>query len=304
LILDRLTRAFFEMSFELRYLKARADEFQDFFASIMEKRYPSDFMKVRPWGNVGDRKNDGYLRSRRQLFQSYAPNEMKAVECIAKIDEDFAGALPHWKEYFDQWVFVHNSKEGLGPDVTAKLLALTRDHAPLQAVAWGFEDLRQEAFGLTEADLASLLGPAPTQTAILNLGVADLQPVLDQIAKLPPSTDPDLRPVSPEKLKHNMLSDQVETLLTAGMSRSDVVRRYFRAATDQAVQDKVAAMFLQQYDKLRRENRAPDEIFAELQRFTGGAAVGPPSRQAAVLAVLAYFFQECDIFERPPEKTP
>ena len=50
------------MSFELRYLKARADEFQDFFASIMEKRYPSDFMKVRPWGNVGDRKNDGYLR--------------------------------------------------------------------------------------------------------------------------------------------------------------------------------------------------------------------------------------------------
>ena len=304
MILDRLTRAFFEMSFELRYLKVRADEFQDFFASIMEKRYPADFMKVRPWGNVGDRKNDGYLRSRRQLFQSYAPNQMKAAECIAKIDEDFAGALPHWKEYFSEWILVHNSKEGLGPDVTAKLLALTKEHSPVQALAWGFEELRQEAFRLTEADLASLLGPAPTQDAILNLGVTDLQPVLDQIAKLPPTADPDLRPVSPEKLSHNMLSSHVETLLTAGMSRSDVVRRYFRAATDQTVQDKIAAMFRQQYDKLRSENRSPDDIFAELQRFTGGPAVGPTSRQAAVLAVLAYFFQECDIFERPPEKTP
>jgi len=301
--LDRLTRAFFEMGFELRYLKVRAGEFQDFFASIMEKRYPADFMKVRPWGNVGDRKNDGYLRSRRQLFQSYAPNEMKPAESIAKIDEDFAGALPHWEEYFGEWIFVHNSKEGLGPDVTAKLLALTKAHAPLQALAWGFEELRQEAFRLTEADLASLLGPAPTQAAILNLGVEDLQPVLDQIAKLHPSTDPDLRPVSPEKLKHNMLSDHVETLLTAGMSRSDLVRRFFRAATDQTVQDRIAARFRQHYDKLRSENRAPDEIFSELQRFTGGTTIGPPSRQAAVLAVLAYFFQECDIFERPPEKT-
>jgi hypothetical protein len=292
------------MSFELRYLKVRADEFQDFFASIMEKRYPADFMKARPWGNVGDRGNDGYLRSRRQLFQSYAPNEIKAAACIAKIDEDFTGALPHWKEYFSEWIFVHNSKEGLGPDVTAKLLALSNAHSPLQTRAWGFEELRQEAFRLTEADLTSLLGPAPTQNAILNLGVADLQPVLDQIAKLPPTAAPDLRPVSPEKLSYNMLSSHVETLLTAGMSRSDVVRRYFRAATDQTVQDKIAAMFRQQYDKLRSEHRSPDDIFAELQGFTGGSTLGPPSRQAAVLAVLAYFFQECDIFERPPEKTP
>ena len=51
------------------------------------------------------------------------PKRDESRQCIAKIDEDFAGALPHWKEYFDQWVFVHNSKEGLGPDVTAKLLA-------------------------------------------------------------------------------------------------------------------------------------------------------------------------------------
>lgn len=298
--MDRLTRAFFEMAFELRYLRVRGDEFQDFFASIMEKRHPSDFHRVRPWGGVGDRKNDGYLASARQLFQVYAPNAMTAAEAVSKIEADFAGALPYWKQYFDEWIFVHNSKEGLGPDITAKLLALTKAHRrSIRALPWGFEELRQKAFELKEAELASLLGPPPTHVAMLNLGVDDLQPVLDQIARLPPTEGPDLRPVPPEKLKHNMLSDHVEVLLTAGMSRSDLVHRYFRAATDQAEQDKIATMFRQRYATLRSEGHSPDEIFSRLQHFAGGAQVGPPARQAAVLAVLAYFFQECDIFERP-----
>ena len=288
--------------FELRYLKSRGGEFQEFFASIMEKRYPADFMKVRPWGNAGDRKNDGYLASRRQLFQVYAPNEMTSAAAIAKIDEDFAGALPYWKQYFDEWIFVHNSKEGLGPDVTRTLLSLAKAHPKMKVCPWGFEELRQEAFALNEAELASLLGPPPTQTAMLNLGVADLQPVLDHIAHFPPTEGPDLRPVPPDKLKHNMLSSHVETLLTAGISRSDLVHRYFRAGTDQGAQDKIAALFRKQYSMLKSENRSPDDIFVQLQHFVGGTSVSLPSRQAAVFAVLAYFFQECDIFERPEAK--
>ena len=300
--MDRLTRAFFEMMFELRYLKSRGGEFQEFFASIMEKRHPGDFAKVRPWGKAGDRKNDGYLVSRRQLFQVYAPNEMKSAAAIAKIDEDFSGALPHWRQHFDQWIFVHNSKEGLGPDVTKKLLSLAKAHTKIKVCPWGFEELRQEAFALKEPDLASLLGPPPTQTAMLNLGVADLQPVLDHIAHFPPADGPDLRPVPPGKIKHNMLSSHVETLLTAGISRSDLVHRYFRAGTDQSLQDKIAAMFRKQYVMLKSENRSPDDIFVQLQHFVGGTIVSLPSRQAAVFAVLAYFFQECDIFERPEGK--
>ena len=142
----------------------------------------------------------------------------------------------------------------------------------------------------------------PWQTAMLNLGVADLQPVLDHIAHFPPAEGPDLRPVPPDKLKHNMLSSHVETLLTAGISRSDLVHRYFRAGTDQGAQDKIAAMFQKQYSMLKSENRSPDDIFVQLQYFVGGTTVSLPSRQAAVFAVLAYFFQECDIFERPEAK--
>lgn len=294
--MDDLARAFYELAFKVAFMERKADEFQDFFSTIMEKRYPADFIRVRPWGNVGDRKNDGYLRSRRMLFQSYAPNDIEVAKCIAKINEDFDGALPYWKAHFDTWVFVHNSREGLGPDVTKVLLDLGAAHAPMIVTHWGFAELRQETFALDEVELASLLGPAPTRSQMVALGLESLAPVLDQIARLRPVADPDLRPVPADKLQRNMLSGAVESLLKAGMSRADLVRKYFKLKP--TLQDQIAESFRTRYVELR-STQTPDNIFSELQRFAGGALVPEPDTQAAVLAVLAFFFEECDIFERP-----
>lgn len=299
-MMDDLSRAFYEMKIRLALLEKKADEFQDFFSSIMEKGYPADFVRVRPWGPAGDRKSDGYLRSKRILFQCYSPNEYKAKACTDKIDEDFAGALPYWKQHFDTWVFVHNSREGLGPQVTAKLLELNTNHAPLVTTQWGHEELRKEAMRLSEPDLASLVGAAPSRHGMIGLGLQDLVPVLDQVARLPPASDPDIRPVPADKLQRNMLSDAVATLLRAGMTRADLVRKYFRLKP--TLQDQVAATFRARYLELRQDGRAPDEIFAELQRFAGGALVSSPNTQSAVLAALAFFFEECDIFEREEEE--
>ena len=44
------------------------------------------------------------------------------------------------------------------------------------------------------------------------------------------------------------------------------------------------------------EGLSPDQIFTELQTFAGGMD-GTPKHQAAVLAVMSYFFERCDIFE-------
>jgi hypothetical protein len=295
--MDDLTRAFYELSFKVAYGEKKGEAFQDLFASIMEKRYPADFIRVRPWGNVGDRKNDGYLRSRRILFQCYAPNDMDAAKCIAKIDEDFNGALPYWQAHFGTWVFVRNSRDGLGPDQAKKLLDLGGLHASLIVTSWGFEELRQETMGLAEPELASLLGPAPSRQGMTSLGLADLAPVLDQIARLSPTPDPDLRPVPADKLERNLLSPAVESLLKAGMSRADLVRKYFKLKP--TLQDQIAESFRARYADLRVANGTPDDVFAALQRFAGGDVLPAPGILNAVLAVLAFFFEECDIFERP-----
>jgi len=293
--MDEVARHFYELKFQVAFMKKKGDEFQNFFSSIMEKRHPADFTRVRPWGKKGDRKNDGYLKSGRQLFQVYAPNELTAKEAIKKIDEDFLGALPYWAQYFGTWIFVHNSCTGLGPEVTAKLLELDTAHEPT-INHWGFEELRQKVFELPENDLVSLLGPAPTRRGLLDLGLDALAPMLDQIAAMPAPAEPDLRPPPADKIKRNMLSAHAGALLTAGMSRADLVAAYFHLRP--SAQDALAQTFTAKYRVLREEDLAPDDIFAELQRFAGGNMVPSVSRQSGVLAALAFFFEACDIFER------
>lgn len=297
--MDDLTRAFFELGFKVAFMEKKGNAFQDFFSTVMEKRHPADFIRVRPWGNIGDRKNDGYLRSERTLFQVYAPNELSAASAISKIDEDFRGALPHWKEHFDTWVFVHNSREGLGPQVTDRLLQLGKTHRPT-VTHWGFEELRRKVFELPPTDLVSLLGPAPTRRDMLDLGLAALAPVLDQVALMPATSEPDLRPPPADKIVRNMLSAHVATLLKAGMARADLVRKYFRLQPSK--QDEIAQSFNLRYHTLRNRCVAPDDVFVELQRHAGGNARVTTDRQTAVLAVLAFFFEECDIFEREEER--
>lgn len=293
--MDNFERAFCELQFKTAYLEKKGNEFQDWFATIMEKRFPGDFIRVRPWGKAGDRKNDGYVRSKRWLFQVYAPNDMSAREALAKIDEDYNGALPYWKQHFDEWIFMHNSKQGLGPDVTAKLVELD-EAGPPAVVSWGFEELRRVVFELGPAELASLFGAAPGRRDMVNLGVDSLSPVLDQIAAMEPNPDPDLRPPPADKIDRNMLSENAAILLRAGMSRVDLVRKYFRLRPER--KDEIAESFRRRYDEVRGDGFTPDEVFAHLQRHATGDGVSSPARQSAALAVLAFFFEECDIFER------
>jgi tetratricopeptide (TPR) repeat protein len=162
--MDQQAGGFYELRFKTHFLESKASAFQDMFVAVMSKAHPEDFMPCRPWGNVGDRKNDGYLKSERTLFQVYAPNELKVGETVKKIVTDFTEALPYWGDYFDTWVFVHNAPAGLPPDVIAKLLELGRLHHPLKITHWGYEELLLRFRRLQPDALQSLYGHPPPST--------------------------------------------------------------------------------------------------------------------------------------------
>jgi len=159
--MDQQAGGFYELRFKTQFLESKANAFQDMFAAIMSKVYPGDFMPCRPWGSIGDRKSDGYLKSERTLFQVYAPDELKLAETIKKIVTDFTDALPYWRDYFDTWAFVHNASAGLPPDVIAKLLELEKINAPLKLVHWGYEELLLRFRRLPMEALRSLYGYPP-----------------------------------------------------------------------------------------------------------------------------------------------
>jgi hypothetical protein len=268
----------------------------------MELRYPGDFVRVRPWGNVGDRKNDGYLRSKRKLFQCFAPRELTLAKSLKKIKEDFNAALPYWDLYFDEWIFTHNDAKGLAPDVLRLLLDLSAQHTPLVAAHWGYTDLLIEFRALPASDVASLLGPAPEMKDIVDIRVRDVKLLLDHIALQPEPLTADVRPVPPAKLQYNQLSGAAATLLTTGMTRAEIVKKYLRGLSDPTRHDRISRAFQLRYQDLKSDGLPPDDILVGLQKFVAGDQVSNPSQQAATLAILAYFFEACEIFERPPSE--
>jgi hypothetical protein len=299
--LEELVVAYYEMAFRTRYALSKGDQFQEFFSTLMELRYPGDFVRVRPWGKLGDRKNDGYLRSKRRLHQCYAPRDLGMATCKAKINEDFSEALPYWKDHFDEWIFTHNDVDGLPADLLKLLLDPSAANSPVKALQWGYADLRREFEQLSDKDIVSLLGPAPGRRDVVDLRITDVQNLLDHIALQTDPIDGDVRIVPAQKIEFNQLSPAAATLLKTGMTRSEVVRKYFRGLADQTRYDRMAATFRMEYQRLRSDALMPDDIFVGLQKFVAGESVPSPSRQAATLAILAFFFEACEIFERPLE---
>ena len=294
-------RTYYEQGFKLAFLTKRGTQFEDWFAEIMELRYPDDFARVRPWGRSGDRKNDGYLRSKRMMFQVYAPNELKERETLRKIDEDYSGAAPHWERYFDTWVFVHNSRDGLSPEVNLKLLELNAKEL-FFVDQWGYAKLHDEVFKLSQTDLQTLFGTVPTLTDLYNVQFQNFANVLRYVAKRPPFVDADIRPIPFGKLDANGLSDDAKNFILLGKRKSDYAGEFFDKWNDPAYGNQVSNSFKQEYSKLKNIGLSPDDIFSQLLIFTGLHMVTDSSDKMAVYALVAYFFEVCDIFESPLEE--
>jgi hypothetical protein len=295
--MESFARAYYELLFKVRFMEARGDAFQDFFAEVMEKRHVGDFHRVTTWGARGDLKNDGYLSSARQVFQCYAPHEPDASRTTAKMERDFEGAVEHWREYMDSWVFVSDDRRGIPAPIEQKLVDLADRYEDIHVEMWGFEELRQRVFELTDVDVAALLGPAPSRIDVADPRYTELEPILAGIAArlVPPLQQ--IEPVSIEKINANGLSDGTRTLVAAGAQGESRVGEFFRDHYDPERGDEVAAAFAAEYQRLRETDMPPDDIFTALRIYAGGPLILSPQREAAVLALLAYLFHRCDIFE-------
>ena len=84
------------------------------------------------------------------------------------------------------------------------------------------------------------------------------------------------------------------------MLDSKVERLFSGSATNVELGERVAEGFRRNYARLRDAGTEPNRLFDLLLEYAGWAAREPARGNAAVLAVLSYFFHRCDIFENPP----
>jgi hypothetical protein len=289
-------RAWYEVKFNLEFRTQTGTEFQDLFTAIMQRRYPGDFQKVKPYGNQGDLKCDGYHPSLSRIFQVYAPEQMVSATTIKKINEDFRGAIFHWKTMMKGWVFVHNQYRGLPPDVVKRLSFISRCKT-IKVEHWCEVELANEFFKLLPGDQAAILGHAPTPESVMRLELSDVVSLVELISQQPAPLSEPVGQVPAGKLEANALSSSVKDLLLLGSRKSKLVKDLFSKWHDPLLGDRIAASFRARYETLKAEGKRGDEVFLELWRYAGASQHSSIARESAVLTLLAFLFEECEIFE-------
>lgn len=299
--MDRVAFWWFRAQAELALHKHKATAFQDHFNDVMEAVHGTDFVRVRPAGNVGDRKCDGYLQSTGTVFQVYAPTVVKLALWVNKIDEDFTGAEAQWAT-MRAWTFVHNQHDGLPADVTQALLKLKTDHPDLIIEPWPPTHLLELTADLSEDKLVRVFGHPPREQEMRVLDRSDIADAVAGLALESASWTPnaaDLPVVDPRKLDYNQLSEYPRRLITAGIAQAGMVEGYFDNHPDPTLRDRAGTLMKLAWLDLQSRSVTGDEAFHDLYARVAAKAEG--SREAtASLALLAYLFESCDIFANPP----
>jgi len=128
----------------------------------------------------------------------------------------------------------------------------------------------------------------------------DLEAITNRISKNSelPSTDYILLPLA-EKMVFNSMSNTTQQLINMGLMRVSEVKTYIthRTKMESAFAERLLKPLSEQYNELRTNGLNSDYIFEEIRQFACGRSLDF-RKQAAGLAVIVYFFEKCEIFEK------
>lgn len=145
------------LEFENRRLKRSSDDFQQLFEDIVVRAKPG-FVRVRPYGNIGDRKCDGLFRTDSTFFQVYSPDELKQSKVKNKINEDLDGAVKHWGDALKKWFFVYKVRQKLTPDIPGTLQQKEKQYPNIEIAHLSNDDVWEIARGLNHQQRSEVLG--------------------------------------------------------------------------------------------------------------------------------------------------
>ncbi|MDH5327102.1 MAG: hypothetical protein OEZ68_21125 [Gammaproteobacteria bacterium] len=298
--MDSVTRAWYGLHIENALLSKNEQEYEDFFCDVMEALYSDDFQLVKASGRAGDGKSDGFLVSEKCVFQSYAPSSgFNKSKLLRKIEGDFYGAKEKWGTKMEKWTFVHNDPEGIPKYAIDLMQQLRKDNPEIEITSWRPTLIKDKALSLPVNKLTDMFGPAPTQNDIVSLTHEPIKTLLKAISARVHTYEAGILPVSVDKLEFNLLSSDVEVLLTAGRRKENLVEDLLAHWPDPEYGEDLAESFRFKYQELKTAGYRPDDIFLEMKGFAGGN-IENISNQVSALAVISYFFERCDIFDNPP----
>ena len=293
--------------FKLKVLECKGLAFQDLFERVMEKAEP-EFRKVKPYGKEGDKKNDGFVPSRGAYYQVYAPEKPNEKDAAAakKMVGDFEGLVSYWDGKFEvkEFSFVFNDEyRGKSSLLYAALAEIRERYKHIDCKVFYCEDLQRAFLSLSDQDLIEIIGflPEDNSSDVVDAGV--LADVVYYLIENEKAVDYDGSLTVPdfgEKIEFNSLSEAVAGLLTSASYQAFVLDKFFEQ--NQGSKDMLQRVFTNLYQTILSEIDDVDEDKSDLVFFKVlEKAKGYKSKrvQEAVLALMACYFETCDIFEEP-----
>lgn len=138
------------------------------------------------------------------------------------------------------------------------------------------------------------------RNAMPQIHFAELSMITGSLVTHEESPGKDLTVIPPaEKLRKNQLSSITHAYLAIALAKADVVRNFIDKFTryDNSFSARLRAGFINEYERLKRTEIAGDELFQEMLRFATAGHTDLRS-QAAGLAILGYYFEACEVFEK------
>jgi len=285
--------------FKNKIHEANGQAFEDIFTQTMYYAH-GGFQAIKPWGNIGDRKNDGYIKSEGTYYQVYAPEDITKsyVNFVKKIETDFAGLIEQWSPVNNFYFVVNDKYRGVKADCEQIIQGLKETHKLKDAKILTAKDLENEVFSLEDDQIFRIVGFLPDPSNLKNIDFSILNEVISHIMGLPIDIKKEPNLVVPdfnEKIKFNNLSEFTAEYLNSAFVRVVYLNDYLSNNSDfiaDLLRDKLNEVYLQEKEKYNG-----DELFWNIVN-----QLSPKKQQAyqvTVIVIMSKYFETCDIFEEP-----
>ena len=285
--------------FQLKILKADGQAFEDIFTAIMNYA-EMDFQSIKPWGNIGDRKNDGHIKSRGIFYQVHAPEDIRKSypDTVKKLKNDFDGLKSHWGSINEFYFVINDKYKGVNADCEQTIQEIKRKYNLNKAGFLTAKDMENMLFRLDDDQIFMIAGNLPNPDAIKQLDWSILNEVIGHIMRLSleKATIPDIvLPDWGEKIRFNTLSKHVAIYHGNGYLHLRSLDEYLSNDSDflaDSLRDKMNEIYLKEKNKSHG-----DGLFWAIVHCASPKA--EQMYQTSVIVIMSKYFETCDIFEEP-----
>jgi hypothetical protein len=295
--------------FKLKIYQSDGQTFEDLFVKVMGKSN-SNFKPVKAHGKIGDMKNDGFDKTTGTYYQVFAPEDVekgKTIhDAVKKVRTDFGGLKSKWNEVcpLKKFYYVVNDKyNGIPAPIHQELLKLDTENPDINCESFSSSNLEDVFILLSDDDIVDVIQFNPDE----NIGILDFSILNEAIIYIKDSTTyiesasnlivPDFG----EKIEFNDLSDRIKHYLTYASYQIGDLEDYFKANSE-FVRTELQSRFKEMYKESKYvvpydEKDYSDKRFMYILKKASANEL--KAFRDAVLVLMSYYFESCDIFEEP-----